>query len=331
MSAKVVVIGSNSFAGAVYSDYLLDKGHEVLAISRSAQTHDIFLNYKNNKRRNNLKFLALDLNRDAEEMAKSILAFKPEYVVDYAGQGMVAESWENPDQWYQTNVVAKVKLHQALLGCDSLKKYLRCSTPEIYGSVDRAVTEAEAPVNPSTPYAVSHAAIDMSLSCFQKNYGFPVLLFRSSNFFGPGQQLYRIIPRTIIYRKLGKTIPLHGGGQSQRSFLHIDDLSDATYSLMKSSVVGETYHIATNEMVKIRDLVAQICTQMGHSFEESVEIVDDRPGKDASYAINSDKIRKEFGWKPRCSLEGGIQETIDWVERNFEVIKSMSLQYNHKP
>src|SRR3954466_2564273 len=221
--ARVAVLGSNSFAGTAFIDAALSETHEVLGISRSPEPPPIFLPYRENSRASAYRFQQLDLNRDFDAVCVALDDFAPAFVVDFAGQGMVAESWTRPEQWYQTNIVSKVRLHEFLRRHRTLEKYVRVSTPEVYGSTPHLIREHQ-PYAPSTPYAVSHAAIDMSLAAFHRNYGFPVVLTRFANFFGPGQQLYRIVPRTIIYALVGRRLSLDGAGTSVRAFIHSRDV-----------------------------------------------------------------------------------------------------------
>ena len=158
---------------------------------------------------------------------------------------MVAESWLTPEHWYQTNVVSQVKLHDELRKFDCIKKYVHISTPEAYGSTDGEWLKENYNFSPSTPYAVSRAACDLHLLSFYKAYGFPVVFTRAANVFGPGQQLYRIIPRTMLLARLGGKLNLHGGGYSVRSFIHMEDVSSATYKIAMQGNAGETYHISS--------------------------------------------------------------------------------------
>src|SRR5882762_10152566 len=224
MATRVAVLGSNSFAGASFIDAALTAGHQVLGVNRSAEPSPMFLPYRKNPYAASYRFRQLDLNRDFEAICALLVDFSPHFVLDFAGQGMVAESWSRPEQWYETNIVAKVRLHDCLRQQPALQKYIRVSTPEVYGSTAHPVQEGQ-PYAPSTPYAVSHAAIDMSLTAFHRNYSFPVVLTRFANFFGPGQQLYRIVPRTVIYALLGQRLQLHGGGTSVRAFIHGGDVA----------------------------------------------------------------------------------------------------------
>src|SRR5882672_3483169 len=324
----LVVVGSNSFSGATFVDFALRQGVRVLGTSRSHEPNDAFLPYKWQEHAN-FTFHHLDLNKDLPRITALIWDTKPAYVVNFAAQSMVGESWANPGDWFMTNVVSTVKFHDELRKCDFLKRYVHISTPEVYGSCSGFVDESF-PFNPSTPYAVSRAAADMSLRTFRAAYNFPVVTTRAANVYGPGQQLYRIIPRTILFIKLGRRLQLHGGGASERSFIHMRDVSDATMRIMRDGVPGEAYHISTRRIISVRDLVRMICERMKARFEECVEVVGERLGKDAAYRLNSDKIRGQLGWRDQISLEQGIDETIAWVERWLSDLKQQPFDYAHK-
>ena len=327
---RIAVLGSNSFAGATFVDAALSARHEVLGINRSAEPPAIFLPYRKNPKASAYSFRQLDLNRDFDAIRKALTEFAPRHVVDFAGQGMVAESWSNPVQWYQTNVVAKVRLHDFLRQQRTLEKYVRVSTPEVYGSTTQLVREDQ-PYAPSTPYAVSHAAIDMSLAAFHRHYGFPVVLTRFANFFGAGQQLYRIVPRSIIYALTGRRLQLHGGGTSIRAFIHSRDVADALLKTLQQGVPGETYHFSPQDFHSIREVVQAVCGQLGVEFDRVAEVSGERPGKDHAYLMDAAKARTKLRWTPKFTLAAGISETIEWVKANLEEIRRLPLDYVHKP
>lgn len=124
---------------------------------------------------------------------------------------------------------------------------------------------------------------------------------------------------------------LHGGGTSTRSFIHIRDVSDATWRIMEGGSNGETYHISTADVISIRDLVAEICTRLNVRFEDHVEIVGERLGKDSAYHLESAKVRTELGWRDRISFDQGLDECIAWVRDNFNTLKLEPYDYLHKP
>ena len=212
---------------------------------------------------------------------------------------------------------------------DYLERYIHVTTPEVYGSCTGFVNESQH-YNPSTPYAVSRAACDMSLKTFYDVHNFPVLFTRAANVYGEGQPLYRIIPKTIYSIMRGEKLPLHGGGHSERSFIHIDDVSSATKDIGEKGNLGDCYHISTTRIISIRDLVELICTTMGKEFDSVVDIVGDRAGKDAAYLLDANKLRSELKWEDKVTLEAGIGRTIQWAQDNWSQLKEQTAHYIHK-
>ena len=334
-SRKIFVIGSNSFSGSNFVAKALQLGFEVLGVSRSPEPLEVFLPYKWSKKdldlnRENFKFKKLNLNKDLLQIIKCLDEFKPEYVVNFAAQGMVAESWLNPTHWYKTNVVSQVALHDELRKKDFIKKYVHITTPEVYGSTDEGWINEQKVFSPSTPYAVSRAACDMHLKSFFEAYRFPVVFTRAANVFGPGQQLYRIIPRTILSALSGKKMNLHGGGSSIRSFIHISDVVDATINLALKAEPGSSWHLSTRESISIKSLVEKICHLCNVEFEKIVKVTDERLGKDQSYLLDSSAIRENLNWKEKISLDAGIKDTISWVEDNYDLLYKLPWNYIHK-
>src|ERR1700733_10889778 len=137
MNARFFVIGSNSFSGASFVSHALKAGATVMGVSRSPEPHIAFLPYRWNQgivQSNKFCFEQLDMNHDSDRIVRSIKDFQAEYVINFAAQSMVAESWIYPEQWYQTNVMANVRLHEKIRQFDLIKKYVHVSTPEVYGS-----------------------------------------------------------------------------------------------------------------------------------------------------------------------------------------------------
>lgn len=175
MKKRFLVIGSNSFSGAYFVKDLLERDNEVLGVSRSAEPHEVLLPYKWQSFKSNFSFHQIDINSQLEDLLKQVNEFKPEYVVNFAAQGMVAQSWDTPEHWYQTNVVGQVKLHDKLRKLSYLKKYVHVTTPEAYGSTDGWIQESFQ-FAPSTPYAVSRAACDLHLMSFLRPTNFQFVL-----------------------------------------------------------------------------------------------------------------------------------------------------------
>lgn len=327
--SKVVVLGANSFSGQDFVDLLLDDPkYTVVGVSRSPERSALALKYKLRSDLSNYRYHALDMNRDMGRILDLLDAEKPDAVVNFAAQSEVAPSWDHPEHWFQTNTVALSFLVNHLRKQTYLKRYVHISSPEAYGTCVGRITE-ESPLNPSTPYAASKAAADYLLKTYATQYGFPLLTVRATNVYGARQQLFKIIPRSAIYVRTGKTIELHGGGRAVKSYIHIRDVSRGEKLILEQGRVGDLYHISPDGGVAVRDVVKTICFRAGKSFDAATRTVDERPGQDAAYVIDSTKIRTELGWKPEVSLDEGLGEVVQWVNDYWPEISAATLEYRH--
>ena len=327
---KIIVLGSNSFAGSCYIDYLLNKNYKVYGFSRSLEPPKLLLKYKYNKNIKNFIFIKFDINNDLNFLNNFLSKNKIDYIVDFLGQGMVAESWLKPHHWYKTNILSKVKMYDLLSKNRKFKKYIRISTPEAIGHAKGFISE-NTTSNPSTPYGISHLTQDLTLSAYFKFNKFPFVISRFSNFYGSNQQLYRIIPRTLccIFNK--KKLSLHGGGKAIRSFIYIDDFCEGIYKSMIKGKLGEIYNFTNREYVTILWLVKKICYLTATNFNKLVKISKDRPTKDHSYKMNPTKAEKSLNWRPKYSIEEGLKKTIAWYKANEKQISTLRRTYVHKP
>ncbi len=329
MNKTFFIIGSNSFSGSNFTKLVLDRGFKVIAISRSRELHKKFLAYKNSKNLKNFKFYKHDLNKDLQNIRKLLIKNKPQYIVNYAAQGMVEQSWKNPEDWYLTNLYSQSKFYNSLLNLKFIKKIIHVSTPEVYGNTKKKIKESYL-FNPTTPYAISRAAMDFHLIKFHEYKNLPIILTRTANIYGPGQQLYRIIPKSLFLSRNNKKFPLDGNGNTKRSFIYVDDASLATFKICMKGKLGETYHISTNVIKTIKEIIKLVCKVTGKDFKRFIKIKNERLGKDYLYYLNSNKLRNNLNWKPKISLEIGIKKTLEWIDENFELFKQDQLNYRHK-
>jgi dTDP-glucose 4,6-dehydratase len=271
MAEKFLILGSNSFYGSNFAKLVREKGDAVVSFPRPEW--------------------------DFTQKHVLIHDVQIDYVVNFVSKNLVAQSWDDPVGYLQTNVVALANVLEEARKF-SFKKFVHVSTPEVYGSVDAWITEDQ-PFNPSTPYAVSRAAGDMMLKAFYKAYEFPMCITRTANIYGPGQPNHRIVTRAIECKKRGDTLLLDGSGNSVRCFIHVRDACEATYLVAKQGKLGETYHISGWTPLFIRQLVELI----GCKWAKAPE----RLGKDYAYMLDSTKIRK-LGWQDKINLMEGLAE-----------------------
>jgi dTDP-glucose 4,6-dehydratase len=325
----VVVLGANSFSGQDFVDLLLDDpAYRVIGVSRSAERSDLFLKYRTRSDLSRYQYHRLDLNRDAGDLLALLDREQPEAIVNFAAQSEVAPSWDHPEHWFQTNTVALARLVNHLRRQKYLKRYVHISSPEAYGTCVGRVTES-APLNPSTPYAASKAAADLLLQTYARQFGFPLLTVRATNVYGARQQLFKIIPRSAIYLKLGRRIELHGGGRAVKSYIHIRDVSRGEKLILERGQVGQIYHLSPDQGVEVREVVRLMCERFGQRFEDATCTVAERPGQDAAYVIDSTKARTELGWQPTVALAVGLGEVVDWVNEYWHEIQTQPLEYRH--
>jgi len=328
--APLFVLGSNGFGGSSFIKSLLKQGFDVRGYSRSLQPDECFLPYAWHPLPGKFSFSQIDLNHQLDELIHDLRTYRPKIVVNFASQCMVGESWHHPEHWMQTNVVALTSLVRILSGCDFIERYIHFTTPEVYGPTNHWVRESF-DFRPSTPYAASRAAGDWVVRMWHDQYGFPAIFTRAANIYGEGQQLYRIIPKTLLFAMTERKIPLHGGGTSERSFIHMDDVSDALLRIIANGTLGASYHISPDDSISIRALVEKIGAMLNISPNDLYEITGDRIGKDKAYLLDANFIRSSLNWTPRIDLTEGLTRCRDWIRHNLDDFTTRNVSYLHKP
>lgn len=327
--ATWAVVGASSFSGAAFCRRLLQRGHTVSWLSRPVY----------------------DLNHSLPDLLVRLDEMRPDYVVNFAALNMVAESWAHWADYYRTNVIGVCGLAQGLLDKTWLRRFVQVSTPEVYGDTASSGRQPAAsgqqlptancqraagglsegaPFRPSTPYAVSRAAADLHLAALARERGLPVAFTRTVNVYGPAQQLYRIVPKTVLSVLRGCKLQLHGGGLSSRSFIHVDDMAAAIQCVAERGEPGAAYHVSGAPELRIRDLVRRIVEAMGARFDDVVEDAAERPGKDPAYRLDDTLIRSRLGWRDEITLDDGLAQTIAWFTRAAPGLGGATLEYQHR-
>jgi len=310
---SVVVIGSNSFYGSnfLYHYLLKHPDEDVYCISRSPESKLARYMHINHE---NALFFQYDLNNDISNIMNLIRMQKPEIIYNFACNSEVGPSWEKPDEWFMTNCVSLSKLCNFLKDEDYLKKFIHISSPEIYGNhYDHEETTEY--YHPSTPYALSRATGDQFLEMLLKHFNFPVIFNRTCNIYGPMQQLHKLIPRAIYCILNTQKLQLTGGGIVQRGYLYIDDAVKGTEISTKYGKSGDIFHIGTKSF-QIKEIIGIICNLMDYDYNTLVEVTEERRGSDFIYNLNSSKMHN-LGWKPKVTIEEGLQKTIDWYTEYY--------------
>jgi dTDP-glucose 4,6-dehydratase len=327
---KAIVIGATSFSGINFSSYLIKKNFQVIGVGRSNFPKKYFLPPNIDIKNEKFKFYKIDINKNLSNLIILINKFKPNFIINFSSQSMVAESWDKPYDWFLTNSYSIPYLYYELSKLKFKYRLVHVSTPEVYGNTIKKINENKN-FNPNTPYAVSRTTADYYLNILQNNSDIDFVSTRSANVYGEYQDLFRIIPKTILCILKKEKLFLHGNGVSRRSFIHIDDVCSATYLLMVSKKLSKNrfYNISTERLLSIKELVVKICDLMDSDFESIVKNSLERTGKDFIYHLDSSKIKK-LGWRPKICLDNGIFRTAEWIKSNIKNFKSIDLKYVHQ-
>jgi dTDP-glucose 4,6-dehydratase len=234
-------------------------------------------------------------------------------VINFAAESHVDRSILEPQVFIETNVVGTQVLLNAALQY-KVGLFYQISTDEVYGALELNSTERfteQSLLRPNSPYAASKTSADLLVRAYHRTYGLPVVISRCSNNYGPRQHPEKFIPTVILNALHDKPVPIYGDGLYVRDWIHVLDHCRAIDIIINKGKIGEVYNIGTdNEWANI-DLARKILQLIGKP-EDLLQSVTDRPGHDRRYALDNDKLKREFDWKPSISFNDGIAETVRW-------------------
>ncbi len=326
-----IVLGSNCFTGSHIVDRLLSlPGATVIGLSRSPEKSALYLPYRQNPNLSRFRFEQIDIVQQPKRLLRLLEQARPQYVINVAALSEVFQSHLTPTEYFKVNTTAVVRVADYLRKQPWLKRFFHISSAEVYGPCSEPVTES-APPRPTTPYAASKAAADFYLLSAFERFHFPVTLIRSTNVYGPYQQLYKIIPRALIRLRKDEKIYLHGGGQAIRPFLHIRDLVEGIWRLLGHPDPKPIYHFSSAQEWPISKVVRFLCEKRGKEFSDLTIYANDRTTQDSRYALDFSQAQRDLAWNPEIDFERGVEETMDWVDSHWTEIQREPQEYIHDP
>ena len=273
---------------------------------------------------------------DLDAVREVFRTFEPDTVIHLAAETHVDRSIEDPFEFVRTNVAGTCNLLEASMEMLARKegfRFIHVSTDEVYGSIPpgRAAKEGDA-YAPNSPYSASKAASDHMVRAWHVTYGLPVVTTNCTNNYGPYQYPEKLIPVMVLNALTGHSLPVYGDGSNVRDWLYVEDHVKAIVLAARRGRVGSTYNISGRAEKTNLELVQSICGRLdeisprpdGKSYSTQIEFVEDRPGHDHRYALDSTKIERELDWVPEVSFEAGIRATVDWYVRHAEEIMQTS-------
>ena len=237
-----------------------------------------------------------------------------DFVVNFAAQTHVDRSIAQPEPFFESNARGAFNLFQFAKE-NKITKLVHISTDEVYGSIDSGSFSEESSLHPSSPYSATKAAADLMAQAWNLTYHLPVVTLRCTNNFGPRQHPEKFIPKMIIRALRGLEIPLYGGGRQIRDWIYVIDFCNAIELALERGVAGEVYNISAGNELTNREVAERLLKQFGETKSKIIE-VEDRPGHDFRYSLESKKAQRILGWKSDHSFEDGLALTISWYRQN---------------
>ncbi len=256
---------------------------------------------------------------DRAVLRRILRAEKPSAILHFAAETHVDRSILNASIFLKTNILGTHALLEEARAA-GIKRFLHVSTDEVYGEIARGSFREESPLRPNSPYAASKAAADHLVRSYIRTYGFPALIVRPSNNYGPWQYPEKFIP-VIIYKALtGERVPVYAKGENMREWLHVTDCCRGIWTVLERGRIGEAYNIGSGFERKNIQTARFLLKTLGKP-ESLIEFVKDRPGHDIRYQVDFSKLRG-LGYKPLIDFETGMRMTVEWYQNHFKWLES---------
>lgn len=309
---KLVVTGGFGFIGSNFIRFIAKEG--------TIQIKNVDnLSYGSN--RNNLRELKDDSHCrfvkgdiTSEKIARELVHWA-DAVVNFAAETHVDRSISNARRFVRTNILGVYSFLEAMRKARDEIGFIQVGTDEEYGNLASGSFKEEDGLCPSSPYAASKAAASMLIHAYHRTYGLKTIVTRCTNNFGPYQFPEKLIPKAIVRATLGMKIPIYGTGKNIRDWIYVGDHCEAVSRVLRDGRPGEVYNISSGNELENTEVVSEILEILGKP-KNLIEYVEDRPGHDHRYSLDSSKIKKELGWKPRHSFREALEKTVEWYAKN---------------
>ena len=316
---RLLVTGGLGFIGSNFILKTLNENKDIEIVNIDAQLDGSNIkNLQNLKNSHNYEFVKGNIT-NKKFMEEQIE--KCDAVVNFAAQSFVDRSINDANPFLVSNIRGAFTILDIIT--KQKKRMIQISTDEVFGSLSEGTANEKSKFNPSSPYAATKAAAELIINSYSVTYGSDVIITRCTNNYGPRQFAEKLIPKTIILANQNHKIPIYGNGSNIRDWIYVDDHCDAVSSVLFNGVSGKSYNISANNEIDNLTIVKKILNIMDKS-EDLIEFVEDRPGHDFRYSMDSKKITSELNWKTKLSFDKGLEKTIQWYLDNPEIINNVS-------
>ena len=308
---RLLITGGMGFMGSSFVRYMLKKYPQIQIINLDKLTYAGNPENLADIQTKRYKFVKGDI---CDQKLVRKIAKQVDVIINYAAETHVDRSILEPDAFIKTDVLGTYTLLEASREF-KIKKYIQIGTDEVFGAITKGSSNENYPFEPNSPYSASKAGADHLIRAYYITYGVPTIRTNACNNYGPYQYPEKLIPLFITNLLEKKKVPVYGRGDQIREWIYVLDHSKAIDLILKKGKPGEAYNIGTGERKKNIEVTETILNSLNLD-KKMVEYVKDRPGHDARYALNSNKIQNELGFKPKYKFREGIQETIKWYQNN---------------
>jgi len=315
---KLLVTGGYGFIGSNFILKLLEEHQEY-----KIKNVDAELNGSNPKNlskienHKNYEFVKGDIT-DYKLMKK--LIDECDLVINFAAESFVDRSINDASPFLTSNILGTHTILDIIT--KEKKKMIQISTDEVFGSLQNGSATEESRFNPTNPYAATKASAELLVNSYFTTYNSNVIITRCTNNYGPRQFPEKLIPKTILLADQNKKIPIYGNGKNIRDWIFVEDHCNAIFNILTNGKSGESYNISASNEIDNIAIVKKILSLMNKS-EDLIEFVEDRPGHDFRYSMDSQKIKKELNWQTKVNFEEGIKKTVNWYLSNREWWKNI--------
>ena len=316
---KLLVTGGLGFIGSNFILHVLKRYNDIKIINVDDMLYGSNINNLSEiKDSKNYKFVRGNIT-DPNLMNK--LISESDIIVNFAAESHVDRSISNAKPFIDSNIYGVFTILEIIK--DKNKKLIHISTDEVFGSLESESASENFRFNPSSPYASSKASAELLINSYIKTYGCDCTITRCTNNYGPRQFPEKLIPKTIILSSQGEKIPIYGTGKNIRDWIYVDDHCDGIMSVLMKGKSGESYNMSANNEIDNLAIIKKILSLMDKS-PDMIEFVEDRPGHDFRYSMDSSKIKQELGWIPKTDFKEGLSKTINWYVSNRDWWKDIS-------
>ncbi len=312
---KLAVTGGAGFIGSAFVRLALAEDSSVQIVNIDKLTYAGNLeNLDPVRQEPRHRFINADIC-DSERMQVIFAEERPDAVVHFAAESHVDRSILSPAPVFETNLRGTFTLLEAAR-TQRVPRFVHVSTDEVYGSINAPLeADEDFPLNPSSPYSATKAGSDLLARSYFSTYRLPVIVTRASNNYGPYQFPEKLIPLMIAHALEDRPLPVYGDGMQVRDWLYVDDHCRGIQAVLRRGREGEIYNIGGSRSLPNLAVVREILRITGKP-ESLIRFVEDRPGHDRRYALSSEKIHRETGWRPAVGFEQGLEQTIAWYRDN---------------